>query len=79
MIRELASRLAAESGNGFSKSNLEYLRRFYLAYQERGSRIAQTLSGQFYPSQFVRQSLTNLLAPQFTSLSPLLAGRTGSF
>jgi predicted nuclease of restriction endonuclease-like (RecB) superfamily len=46
IIRELAVRLTEEFGNGFSKSNLEYMRRFYLAYPERGSRIAQTLSGQ---------------------------------
>jgi predicted nuclease of restriction endonuclease-like (RecB) superfamily len=46
IIREVAVRLTEEFGNGFSKSNLEYMRRFYLAYPERGSRIAQTLSGQ---------------------------------
>jgi predicted nuclease of restriction endonuclease-like (RecB) superfamily len=46
IIRELAARLTAEFGNGFSKSNLEYLRRYYLAYLERGlQKIAQTVSG----------------------------------
>jgi len=47
VIRELATRLTSEFGNGFSKSNLEYMRRFYLAYPGRDSQIAQTLSGQF--------------------------------
>jgi predicted nuclease of restriction endonuclease-like (RecB) superfamily len=47
VMRELAARLATEFGNGFSKSNLEYMRRFYLAYPGRGVQIAQTLSGQF--------------------------------
>jgi hypothetical protein len=35
VIKELAERLASEFGNGFSKSNLEYMRRFYLAYPGR--------------------------------------------
>ena len=31
IVRELAARLTSEFGSGFSKSNLEYMRRFYLA------------------------------------------------
>jgi DUF1016 N-terminal domain len=46
VIRELATRLTSEFGNGFSKSNLEYMRRFYLSYPGRDAQIAQTLSGQ---------------------------------
>jgi hypothetical protein len=46
VIRELAARLTSEFGNGFSKSNLEYMRRFYLAYPGRDPQIAQTLSGR---------------------------------
>lgn len=45
VIKALATRLIGEFGDGFSKSNLEYMRRFYLLYQNR-SLIAQTLSGQ---------------------------------
>src|SRR5260370_2004679 len=47
VIRELAKRLTSDFGNGFSKSNLEYMRRFYLAYPGRNIQIAQTLSGRF--------------------------------
>jgi predicted nuclease of restriction endonuclease-like (RecB) superfamily len=47
VIKELAERLTSELGNGFSKSNLEYMRRFYLAYPGRNIQIAQTLSGRF--------------------------------
>jgi predicted nuclease of restriction endonuclease-like (RecB) superfamily len=47
LIKELAGRLTNEFGSGFSKSNLEYMRRFFLAYPERGSQIAQTASGTF--------------------------------
>jgi hypothetical protein len=47
IIKELAARLTSDFGNGFSKSNLEYMRRFYLAYPGRNIQIAQTLSGRF--------------------------------
>ena len=46
VIKALAERLTGEFGNGFSKSNLEYMRRFYLAYEDRGFHIAQTASGK---------------------------------
>jgi hypothetical protein len=57
IIKELAGRLTGEFGNGFSKSNLEYMRRFYLAYPERIPQIAQTASGQF-PSLEIAQTLS---------------------
>ncbi len=34
IMRELSHRLTEELGRGFSKSNLEYMRRFYLEYNE---------------------------------------------
>jgi len=51
VIRDLAARLTSDFGNGFSKSNLEYMRRFYLAYPGREIKIAQTLSGRFERSE----------------------------
>jgi predicted nuclease of restriction endonuclease-like (RecB) superfamily len=45
VLQNLATKLSSEFGRGLSKSNLEYMRRFYVAYQNR-SPIAQTLSGQ---------------------------------
>jgi hypothetical protein len=42
-----AARLTREFGSGFSKTNLEYMRRFYLAYPGRPPQIAQTAFGQF--------------------------------
>lgn len=44
-LKLLAERLTAEFGRGFSKSNLEYMRRFYLAYASRHP-IAQNATGQ---------------------------------
>ena len=46
LLKELAARLTGEFGGGFSRSNLEYMRRFYLAYSDRLPQISQTLSGK---------------------------------
>ncbi|MBB5060605.1 hypothetical protein HDF16_005341 [Granulicella aggregans] len=43
---ELAERLTADFDNGFSRSNLEYMRRFHLTYPNRGREISQTVSGK---------------------------------
>ena len=63
-VQELSRQLTEEFGRGFSKRNLEYMRRFYLEYREltpqtvpdgsdtavsAGQPIAQTLSAQFTP------------------------------
>ncbi len=46
VVEELAQRLTTEFGKGFSKSNLEYMRRFYRMYRDRYPSIAQTPPGQ---------------------------------
>jgi predicted nuclease of restriction endonuclease-like (RecB) superfamily len=46
VLKTLSDRLTAEFGRGFSKSNLEYMRRFFLEYQDRAAQIAQMPSGQ---------------------------------
>ncbi len=45
LLKGLAERLTHAFGRGFAKSNLEYMRRFYLAYQGRTD-IAQLGTGQ---------------------------------
>lgn len=52
LLKSLADHLTAEFGKGFSKRNLEYMRRFYLTYQDHD--IAQTVSAQLENDQ--RQS-----------------------
>jgi hypothetical protein len=42
LLNEQAARLTGEFGNGFSVSNLRYMRQFYLAYPERIAPIRQT-------------------------------------
>lgn len=43
-IKELSRRLSYEFGRGFSSSNLEYMRKFYLLYQDRSPRILPRLA-----------------------------------
>ena len=50
MLKGLSTALTAEFGRGFSKSNLEYMRRFYLLFRDRAG-IPQTASGQLTDSQ----------------------------
>ena len=46
VLKTLSDRLTAEFGRGFSKSNPEYRRRFFLECQNRTEQIAQMVSGQ---------------------------------
>ncbi|MEO8592491.1 MAG: PDDEXK nuclease domain-containing protein [Candidatus Solibacter sp.] len=57
VVKELAERLTEEFGKGFSKSNLEYMRRFHLAYPDRVPQITQSLTGQLDALQ-IAQSLS---------------------
>ena len=61
VLKQLAERLTAEFGNGFSLSNLKLMRQFYVQYAQR---IGQTTSG-FSDGQTPRaisQTLSDLLA-----------------
>ena len=55
LIKNLSEQLTSEFGRVFSKSNLEYLRRFFLAYRDRLP-IAKSGIGQF---------TGNTLSPRF--------------
>lgn len=46
VLVELSRRLTVEFGRGFSRSNLEYMRKFYLLYQDRFALIRQTASAK---------------------------------
>ena len=45
LLKELSAALTEEFGRGFSRSNLKYMRKFYLTYRDRAP-IGQTVSGQ---------------------------------
>jgi len=61
LLQELSARLTEEFGKGFSKANLEYMRRFYLEWRNRVPPIAQTVSGQLTPHE-ISQTLSGELA-----------------
>lgn len=46
VLKELANQLTIEFGRGFSRSNLEYMRKFYLAYCDRLPDKSQMPSGK---------------------------------
>ena len=60
IVRELSHRLTKELGRGFSKRNLEYIRRFYLEYRNVTPQIAQTLSAQL-PAKTPQKRYTSTL------------------
>ena len=62
VMKELASRLTTEFGNGYSKTNLEYMRRFFLEYEER-SQIAQPMTGQLVKGKIAQSATGQLKAP----------------
>ncbi len=47
LLKELSIALTKEFGRGFSRSNLEYMRKFYLTYQDRAAQITQTPTSKF--------------------------------
>ena len=66
LIKELAIKLTMEFGNGFAQRNLEYMRRFYLTYNDR--QIAHTLSAQFEKGKrpLVKLQKTEILSQKFS-------------
>jgi len=83
LLKELSASLTTEFGKGFSQSNLEYMRRFYLVYRDRSQPIGQTLSSQLakpIKSQTVSgksQSLPERIqSPNSLSISETLSGKS---
>lgn len=46
LLEDLSRKLTKEFGRGFSRSNLEYMRRFFLDYKDRVPEISQKASGK---------------------------------
>jgi predicted nuclease of restriction endonuclease-like (RecB) superfamily len=69
LLKELSAALKAEFGTGFSRTNLEYMRRFYLGYRERALQKSQTLSGRLdAPSKSQTLSGKSLSPPKSRAL-----------
>lgn len=50
VLKELAHQLTGEFGRGFSRSNLEYMRKFFLIYRDRLPDKSQMPSGKSQPA-----------------------------
>lgn len=59
VLKGLSARLTEEFGRGFSKANLEYMRRFFLEWRDRVPQIAQTATGQLRMPAPIGQSPTD--------------------
>jgi predicted GNAT family N-acyltransferase len=62
IMKELAKKLSGEFGRGFSHSNLDYMRKFYLTYRDRLSEKSQMPSGKFINQTDGQQNLTQPFA-----------------
>jgi hypothetical protein len=47
LLKELSARLTEEFGRGFSRANLQLMRKFFIVWSERRTQICQTASGIF--------------------------------
>ena len=74
LLTELSARLTDEFGKGFSRSNLEYMRKFFLLWQNRVSQISQQPAGKLRPPR-IRQTASVELAQREISQQP--AGKFG--
>lgn len=75
LIKALADKLIMEFGNGFSKRNLDYMRKFYLTYHDRCGQIVQTLSAQFKKCQMSSGKLQKTQTPSAQLQEPDKASR----
>jgi predicted nuclease of restriction endonuclease-like (RecB) superfamily len=70
ILIELSRQLNMEFGRGFSETNIEYMRRFYLEYHEVVPRIPQTVSGKLPAKPQmgtpIRQTVSAQFIPRFT-------------
>jgi len=66
IVIELSRQLNTEFGRGFSETNLEYMRRFYLEYHETVPQIPQTVSGKLPAKTPTETPIWQTLSAQFT-------------
>ena len=69
ILKELAQQLTGEFGRGFSRSNLEYMRKFFLIYRDRLPDKSQMPSGK---SQHAPQHKSQMLSGVLPEAAPLV-------
>ena len=80
VLKVLSARLAPEFGRGFSKRNLEYMRRFYFMWKDRVPPIAQMPSAQLVGARKSQMpsGKSEGSSPMFTSERPFNITQTAS-
>ena len=69
IVQNLAERLTAEFGHGFSLSNLKLMRQFFVQFRDRADQIGQTASSQF--KQTKSQTVSGQFPQSIESPKPL--------
>jgi predicted nuclease of restriction endonuclease-like (RecB) superfamily len=69
VLQALSARLSAEFGRGFARSSLEYMRKFFLLYQDRAG-ISQSVIGKLAPAQKLQSLIGNSQIPQSLIAEP---------
>jgi predicted nuclease of restriction endonuclease-like (RecB) superfamily len=67
VLKELSARLTEEFGKGFSRSNLQNMRNFFLLWEQRVPGICQTASGKLAPGGIRQTASGQLTIPQTLS------------
>jgi predicted nuclease of restriction endonuclease-like (RecB) superfamily len=70
LLVSLADGLTKEYGRGFSRSNLEYMRKFYLTYRARHSAISQKASGKLADPEKAQNAPARALPAMYSSTMP---------
>lgn len=67
-LKDLSNSLTKEFGRGFSRSNLEYMRRFYIDYKIRAPSISQTASGKLSNETYNPSKISQTASAQLSHL-----------
>ncbi|MEO6095206.1 MAG: PDDEXK nuclease domain-containing protein [Fibrobacteria bacterium] len=70
LLSLLSARLSEEFGQGFSRSNLEYMRKFYTLWKDRVPGISQKPSGKSLAARIRQKASGNSGVPEKTGLKP---------
>jgi len=71
LLKTLSERLTEEFGKGFSRSNLQYMRNFYLTWNERANEICQKASGNSQEHSDGISPIYQQASGKFKTLFPL--------
>ena len=69
VLRDLAERLTTEFGRGFSRSNLEYMRKFFLTYRDRLPENSQMPFGKLQPKPHEKSQIPS---GELSAIAPLV-------